>query len=84
MQLEFWHQHIGSSSHQYAKLICQKTRAASAIHLKPMMQFLNPVFHVSTATIDGVNAFGLERKVRYHVAVVVADRTIKKTDNFSF
>jgi len=47
-------------------------------------QFFDPVLHIAATAIDAVNSFGFERKVRYDVPVVVANRTIRKADDFSF
>ena len=78
---KFLHEDVSSRCQQYTKLIRQETRATGPIDFEPMMQFFDSVFHVAAAAVDGVDAFGLERKVGNDVPVVIAGGTVRETDD---
>ena len=54
----FLHENIGGSSHQNTELVGQKLVAARPINLQAVMQFLDPIFHVSSLSVDLVDISG--------------------------
>ena len=61
-------QHLRRGRQQHAELIRPAPRATRAIQRQPVMQFLEPVFHVATLTIDGIDGGGRLAEVRHHEA----------------
>lgn len=51
-QAQLLHQYIGGGSEQHAQLVGEKTRAARAVDLQPMMQFLDAIFDFTASAVN--------------------------------
>jgi hypothetical protein len=79
----FLHKNIGGSGHQYTELVGQKLVAARPIDLQAVMQFLDPVFHVSSLSVDLIDVTGCMGKVGNDISIIIPGVTTRTPNHFS-
>jgi hypothetical protein len=61
-------QHIRRGRQQHAELVRPEARATRPIQCQSVMQFLEPILHIATLTIDGIDGGGRLAEIRHHEA----------------